>query len=510
MSTAVDTSTTSTAAPAAERRTIVSTNPATGEVVGEVPIFGPAEVRAAVERARAAQRSWGALPVQERGHILQEFRRRLVARSREVSELISREQGKSIAEAYVHDIVTVLDLVRHYGARAHKVLAPHRIPLHLMKHRKSYIHYVPRGVVGIIAPWNFPLAIPFGETMMSLLAGNAVVLKPSEHTPLIALKGKEVLDEAGIPSDLLQVVTGDGSTGAALIDAGIDMMIFTGSVRTGKRVAAACGERLIPCTLELGGKAAALVLPDADVERTAQALLWGAFANSGQVCASVERVYIVGDGLHDRVVARVADLAGKLHQGRGSEEGTDLGAMCWDKQVEHVEEHVRDAVAKGAKVVTGGKRLEPGGQYFQPTVLTDCDMSMKVMREETFGPLMPIMKVSTEEEAIRLANDSHLGLLGYVFSEDRARARSVAERVEAGTVMVNDVIGTYAAPETPWAGVKQSGLGRVHSDEGLRDLCQARHVNVEVLRLFERELWWFPYTRERVGRIIKGVKFLFG
>jgi succinate-semialdehyde dehydrogenase/glutarate-semialdehyde dehydrogenase len=497
------------AASATPRPTVVSRNPATGDVLGEVPVHGPAEVRAAVERARGAQRGWATLPVKERGEILQEFRRRLVARGREMAELISREQGKTLPEAYTHDILTILDLTRYYGSRAAKVLAPHKIPLHLLKHRRSYVHYVPRGVVGIIAPWNFPLAIPFGETIMSLLAGNGVVLKPSEHTPLIALKGKEILDEAGVPPDLVQVVTGYGETGAALIDGGVDMVIFTGSVRTGRRVAAACGERLIPCTVELGGKAAAVVCADADLERTAQALVWGAFANSGQVCASVERVYAHA-AVHDRLVDRVAELARKLKQGSGLEDGVDVGPMCWDKQVEIVEEHVRDAVAKGARVVTGGQRAVPGGQMFQPTVLVGCDMTMKVMREETFGPLMPFMKVASEDEAVALANDSHLGLLGYVFSDDRARARRLAERVEAGTVMVNDVLATYGAPETPWAGVKQSGLGRVHSDDGLRDLCQARHVNTELVRLMDRELWWFPYTPKRFQRIVSAVKLIFG
>ncbi len=306
-------------------------NPSTGQITGHVPIADTEEVRAAVARARAAQVAWGALPVGERAQKLLAFRDELVTRAEEVIDLIAGEGGKTRQEALGMEVLIVVDLVDFFCKRAEKILEPHAIPLHLLKHRKSYLHYVPRGVVGVIAPWNFPFSIPVGESMMALLAGNGVVLKPSEMTPLTSLKAKELWDSCGLPKDLFQVVTGKGQTGAALIDAGIDQMVFTGSVATGKKVAVACAERLIPCTLELGGKAPALVCADADLERTANALVWGAFANSGQVCASVERVY-AHEAIHQELVDKVVAKTLALRQGPPlGGEVVDVGAMTWEK-----------------------------------------------------------------------------------------------------------------------------------------------------------------------------------
>jgi acyl-CoA reductase-like NAD-dependent aldehyde dehydrogenase len=482
-------------------------NPATGQPLGEVPVMGAEEVRAAVARARAAQASWGALPVAERARRVMAFKHELLARAEEVIAAIVAEGGKTRHEALGMEVMVVVDLVDYFCKRAEKILAPQPIPLHLLKHRKSYLHFVPRGVVGVIAPWNFPFSIPVGETLMALIAGNAVVLKPSEVTPLIGLKAKELFDACGLPRDLFQVVTGRGPTGAALIDAGVDQILFTGSVATGKRVAAACGERLIPCTLELGGKAPAVVCADADLERTANALVWGAFANSGQVCASVERAY-VHEAVYDELVGKVVEKTRRLRQGAPDTE-VDVGAMTWDKQLEIVEERVRSATDAGAKVLTGGKRKPGAGQFFEPTVLVDCRQDMEVMRKEIFGPVLPIMRVRTEDEAVKLANDSHLGLLAYVFTRDKGKGRRLAERIEAGTVMVNDVLNTYGAPETPWGGVKQSGIGVAHSDDGLRGMCQTRHVNVDRLAP-RRDLWWYPYSDKAFGYMLKAMRFLFG
>jgi succinate-semialdehyde dehydrogenase/glutarate-semialdehyde dehydrogenase len=353
-----------------------------------------------------------------------------------------------------------------------------------------------------------------GEVMMGLIAGNGVVLKPSEITPFIALKAKELYDAAELPPELFQVVTGRGAAGAALIDAGIDYCVFTGSVATGKKVAAACGERLIPCTLELGGKAPAVVCADADLDRAAQAIVWGGFANSGQVCASVERVYAV-DAIHDALLERIVRHARALRQGDPATAATasggevDVGAMAWDRQVATVETLVNAAVAAGAKVECGGARGPGPGQFFQPTVLSGVRQDMEVMRKEIFGPVIPVMRVANEDEAVRLANDSHLGLLAYVFTRDRERGKQLAERIEAGTVMVNDVLATYACPETPWGGVKQSGIGRTHSIIGLRDLCQTRHVNHDRLAL-AREVWWYPYKDATYRAVLRGAQLLFG
>jgi acyl-CoA reductase-like NAD-dependent aldehyde dehydrogenase len=477
-------------------RRIVSYAPATGEVLGEVPIRTADEVRAVVARARAAQASWAELPLELRCERVVGLRDAIVDRADDIVELLSKECGKPRFEALVQEVMVVADLCTYYAKRAPKILAPREIDLHLFRHRRSYVHYAPRGVVGVISPWNFPFVIPIGDAVTAMIAGNAVVLKPSEVTPLIALCFKDVFDQSGMPKDLFQVVTGDASTGTALIEAQPDKVVFTGAVATGKRVAAACGERLIPCTLELGGKAAAIVCEDADVERAARAIVFAGFANSGQICISVERVY-AHQAVHDQLLERVTKLTRELRQGNPQTEEVDVGAMIFPRQVEIVEQLLADAVSRGAQVKTGGKRRAGKGQFFEPTVLAGCTHDMKVMREEIFGPIVPVMKVGSEEEAIALANDSHLGLMGYVFSRDRVRSRRIAERVQAGTVMVNDVLTAYATPEAPFGGVKQSGYGRVHGDEGLRDMCEIRHVNYNRVPTLRREPVWFPY-RPRV------------
>jgi succinate-semialdehyde dehydrogenase/glutarate-semialdehyde dehydrogenase len=506
-SAAATTHTTATHTTASNR--IVSINPGSGVPLGDVPDMGADEVRAAVARARAAQQEWGAVPLAERCKRVSKYAEVLMARAGEIVELISKEGGKTRGEALNMEVVVVADLIRYFAKHAPRLLAPERIPLHMLRHRASYVHYVPRGVVAVIAPWNFPFSIPMGEVMMALLTGNGVVLKPSEVTPLIALAARDLHIAAGLPPDLFQVVTGRGPTGAALIDAGIDYCIFTGSVATGKRVAAACGERLIPCTLELGGKAPAVVCADADLDRTAKAIVWGGFANSGQVCCSVERVYAVAE-VHDALVEKIVAQTRALRQGDASGGNeVDVGAMAWDRQVETVDKLVTSAVAAGARVETGGHRGPTPGQFYEPTVLTGCAQDMDVMRKEIFGPVVPIMKVADEDEAVRLANDSQLGLLAYVFSRDTARARRIAERIEAGTVMINDVLDTFGCPETPWGGVKMSGIGRTHSVIGLRDLCELRHVNYDRVKL-PRELWWYPYREGTYNVMLRAAKLLFG
>lgn len=490
-----------------EAKVIVSRNPATGEVLGEVPVQSAEEVREAVQRARAAQLDWGRLSPAERGRRLLAFRDELVTRAEEVVDVLVKECGKTRSDALTMELLVLVDAADYFCKRAGRILAPAPIPLHLVKTKRSYLHYVPRGVVGIIAPWNFPLSIPMIDAVMGLLAGNAVVLKPSEVTPLIALEAKALWDQSGLPRDLFQVVTGRGETGAALIDAGVDKVVFTGSVATGRKVAAACGERLIPCTLELGGKAPAVVCADADLERTANALVWGAFGNSGQICCSVERVY-AHEAVYDELLDKLVAKTGKLRQGDPSAGVVEVGAMTWDRQLEIVEDRVASALRGGARAVTGGKRAPGPGLFFEPTILVDVTQEMDVMRREIFGPVMPVMKVRNEEEAVRLANDSHLGLSAYVFTRDRDKGRRLAERIQSGTVIVNDVLATFGYPETPWGGVKQSGLGHTHSDDGLRAMCEQRHVNVDRLST-KRELWWYPYSDKGYRIILKTMRVLF-
>ncbi|MBX3192739.1 MAG: aldehyde dehydrogenase family protein [Labilithrix sp.] len=490
------------------QRTITSWAPATGERLGEVRVSSKDDVRSAVARAKKAQAAWGVLPVAERCERLYRLRDALVERAEEIIDVVSRECGKPQPDALTEVTVTA-DILTYYCKNAPSILAPRDIGLHLLKHKKSTVHYVPRGVVGVIAPWNFPFLIPMGDVAAALVAGNAVVLKPSEVTPLTMQKTKEIFDATGLPEDLFTVVYGHGDVGAALIEGGIQKLVFTGAVETGKRVAAACGANLVPCVMELGGKAPLIACADCDVERTARAIVYGGFVNAGQVCISVERVY-AHEQVHDQIVARVRDLTRELRQGdpQGTET-VDVGAIIFPKQIEIAEKHIADAVAKGAEVLTGGKAKPGPGQFFEPTILTGCDHTMSVMTEEIFGPVVPIQKVASEDEAVRLANDSHLGLNAYVFTKNREKGRRLAQRVEAGSVVVNDVLVNYAATETPFGGIKQSGFGRIHGDDALRDMCDARHVLSGRVPEASSDPLWFPYSSKAYRWQVRLLRALF-
>jgi len=490
-------------------RTLTSWEPATGERLGEVPIASHDDVMRTIARARKAQSAWGVLPVEERATRLLRFRDALVERADEIVDVISRECGKPRVDALGHEVLVAVDQLTYYCKNAARILAPREIPLHLLKHKKSVVHYVARGVVGIISPWNYPFVIPMADVFAALVTGNAVVVKPSEVTPLSVQKAKEIFDATGLPEDLFGVVHGFGETGQALIEGGIQKLIFTGGVETGKRVAAACGANLVPCVIELGGKAPLIACADCDVERTANAIVFGGFANSGQICISVERVY-AHEAVHDKLLGRVRELTSKLRQGDPTTETVDVGAIIFPKQVEVAEKHIEDAVKKGARIVIGGKRLPGPGQFFQPTVLAGCDHTMTVMKEEIFGPIVPFQKVSSEDEAVRLANDSHLGLNAYVFTKDRDKGKRLAQRIEAGSVVVNDVLINYGAAEAPFGGVKQSGFGRVHGDDALRDMAEVRHIFSGRLPEPSVEPVWFPYSNKAYRWQMRLMRAVFG
>lgn len=445
-----------------------------------------------VQAAHQAQQLWAALDIAERCRQVMAFRDVIVRDVDEIVELVSAECGKPRAEALMHEVMPAVDQLTYFAKQAPRWLGRESIALHMLKYRASYKYYAPLGVIAVIAPWNYPFVIPMGDIACGLLAGNAVVLKPSEITPMVGLKIKELYDRSGLPPDLFQVVTGGAGVGQALIDSGVNKVVFTGSVNAGRSVALACAKHLIPCTLELGGKAAAMVCEDAQLEQAAQSVVWGGFANSGQICMSVERVYDHASG-YDRFVQRVVELTQQLRQGDPADLKVDLGSMTFPRQVEIAEALIADAVQQGAVIHTGGKRRGGQGMFFEPTVLGDCTQQMRVMREEIFGPVIPIMKVQSDEEALRLTNDSELGLMGYVFCSDRAKAKRMAEQVRAGVVMINGVLEAYGCPEAPFGGVKHSGYGRVHGKEGMRAMCEVRHINYDRIRL-SRSPFAFPYT----------------
>lgn len=492
----------------ARPREIVSINPATREPIGSVPNLTPDDVASAYRRARAAAPAWAATPIRERCRVLARASRELARSGDHVAELLSRETGKPRFESFTTEIFPVADLLSFFASNAEEMLRPETFTLALYRNKRSRIELEPLGVVAIISPWNYPFSIPAGEVAMGLVAGNAVLLKPSELTPLIGLEIASLFERAGLPPDVLQVLTGDGATGAALVDQPVDKIAFTGSVATGRRIAEAAARKLTPVVLELGGKDAALVFSDADFERTVRGLVWGAFVNCGQTCASVERCYVEAPAF-ERYRDRIAETVAGLRVGPGPD-GIDVGPLSNERQLQIVESQVEDAVAHGARVLVGGRRREDlGGFFYEPTVLVDVDHSMRVMREETFGPVLPLMRFQDEEEAIRLANDSPYGLLASVWTSDRQRADRVARRLEAGSILINDAVYTHGAGETPWFGVKESGLGVTHSAHGLREFTRMRHVNWDRLPL-SRNPWWYPYSPEWTNRIRGALALLYG
>jgi acyl-CoA reductase-like NAD-dependent aldehyde dehydrogenase len=497
------------------RQKIEVHSPATLEKIGEVTVDPPLEVRGAIQRAREAFPVWSSLDFKQRATVLRTARDNFVANREELIELICRENGKPRLEAII-EITYVCDVITFYAKEARRFLGPQRVTPHLLRNKKVTVHYQPRGIVGMITPWNYPLILTIGEAIPAMMAGNSVVIKPSEWTPLIAMRGAELVRDAfranGLPADILQIVNGYSETGGALVDEA-DMIAFTGSVRTGKVVAERAARRLIPVSLELGGKDPMIVLRDADLERAANAAVWGAFTNSGQVCISVERVY-VEDSIADQFTHRVVEKTKALRQGydaneAGTDKRIDVGAMTFPKQLEVVEEHIADARARGAQILTGGQRNPHlPGRYFEPTVLANVDHSMKIMTDETFGPVLPIMRVKDEGEALRLANDSLYGLNASVFTKDRAKGERIAARVEAGITCVNDVIAGFGVTDAPSGGLKESGIGKRHGAEGIRRFC---HQQVVVTDRFgmKSELFWYPYTAgtERLLSRLLGIVF---
>jgi len=482
-------------------RRVISANPATGETLREFECATEHEVHAAVTRPRAVQPAWSELGARRRAALLKNFQRLLHEKKSEVGRLITREAGKPYVEALTTEVIVVLDAVRFLIENAYGLLRDESLPHGnlVMKTKAGRIVREPYGVIGIISPWNYPFSIPATEALTALVAGNAVVIKPSEFTSLVALELAALLYEAGVPKDVLQVVVGDGATGAALLNSEIDKLVFTGSVPTGKRIAQAAAARLLPVVLELGGKDPMLVLEDADIDVASSGAVWGAFVNAGQTCLSVERCY-VHRRLYEPFLEACARKAGQLRVGNGMDAETDMGPMIHERQLRIVEQQVEDAKARGARVLTGGTRLpDLGPNFYAPTVLADVTPEMRIMREETFGPVLPVMPFDTQEEAIRLANDSDYGLAASVWTRDRARGEEVARRIAAGTVMVNDVVSCFGVAEAPHGGLKASGIGRTHGRFGLEEMVRIKYVDSDRLPGMKK-VWWYrygqPFTRQ--------------
>jgi len=473
---------------------VSSVNPATGEVLRELVCAGELEVFAAVARAGTARRAWSEIALQKRVAVLHDFQSMLQQKKSEICEAITRETGKPITEALTTEVLVVLDSARFLIDNAYRLLRDESVPHGniVTKLKSGRLLHEPYGVVGIISPWNYPFAIPATETLAALVAGNAVVLKPSEFTSLTALELESLLRKAGVPEDVFQVVVGDGATGAALVHSQIDKLVFTGSVATGKRIAGAAAERLLPVVLELGGKDPMLVLDDADVDVASSAAVWGAFMNAGQTCLSVERCY-VHRSLYDSFLKACVEKTKALHVGSGLDPETDVGPMIHERQLRIVESHVEDAGARGARVLAGGARLrELGANFYAPTVLADVTHEMRIMREETFGPVLPVMAFDTDEQAVNLANDSEYGLAASIWTRNQQRGERLSRHIQAGAVMVNDVVSCYGISEAPHGGVKSSGLGRAHGRFGLEEMVRLKYVDTDRMPGMKK-VWWYGY-----------------
>jgi acyl-CoA reductase-like NAD-dependent aldehyde dehydrogenase len=485
-------------------------NPATGEVIAHVADLSAGDVAELARKARAAQLGWEALGFEGRGRVLLRAQKWLTDNADRVIETIISETGKTWEDAQLAEIFYGANAFGFWAKNAEEYLADEKVKSSsvLVKGKKLVLRHRPLGLIGVIGPWNYPLTNSFGDCIPALAAGNSVILKPSEVTPLTSLLLAEALRECGLPEHVFQVATGRGATGAALVDE-VDMIMFTGSTPTGKKVMQKAAETLTPVSLELGGKDPMIVLGDADLERAANHAAYYSMMNAGQTCISVERVYVEAP-VYDEFVGKVTDKVRAIRQGRSTGPGTsDVGAMTFPPQVDTVDQHVQDAVAKGARVLVGGHRGGGDGLWYEPTVLVDVDHTMDCMREETFGPTLPIMKVSDTEEAIRLANDSPYGLAASVFSKDVARGEAVARRIDAGAVCVNDALINYSALELPMGGAKASGLGSRHGAGGIRKYTQQQAILVSRLHP-KKELHMFPYSPKMTRRFGKLVKLLYG
>jgi acyl-CoA reductase-like NAD-dependent aldehyde dehydrogenase len=485
-------------------------NPATGDVIAHVPDMIAEEVAELARKGRAAQPEWEALGYEGRGRVLKRAQKWMSDNVESVIATICSETGKTYEDALIAEVLYGAAAFGFWADSAPEYLADRKVKSKapFVKGKRLMLRYRPLGLIGVIGPWNYPLTNSFGDCIPALAAGNSVIIKPSETTPLTSLLMLEALRESGLPEHVYQVATGRGATGAAVIDE-VDMIMFTGSTETGQKVMTQAAKTLTPVSLELGGKDPMIVCADANLDRAAHhALYWGMF-NCGQTCISIERVY-VEESVHDEFVGKVVEHAKKLRQGVPSGPGSvDIGSMTFPPQVDIVASHVDDALAKGAKALVGGKRGQRKGLWYEPTVLVDVDHTMKCMTEETFGPTLPIMKVKDAEEAIRLANDSPYGLSAAVFSRDRSNAEAIARRLEAGSVCINDALLNYTALELPMGGAKASGLGHRHGPGGITKFCQHQTLLISRFHL-NRDFHMYPYNKRATVLLTRLGRFLYG
>jgi acyl-CoA reductase-like NAD-dependent aldehyde dehydrogenase len=501
---------TATQSPPAQS-TLESFNPATGELVGSVATITPDQVQSVVDDVGRVQPAWAELDLATRARYMRRAAEVLLDEIDEIADLLVNEQGKPRTEAYTMELLTTVDALHWIAKAGPKILAEEKVRMSqaFLLSKKGRFTYEPIGVVGVIAPWNYPWTIPFGEVAIALMAGNGVVLKPASLTPLLGEAIRRVFEKAGLPEGLVRVVHGGGAVGDALARSSVGKVFFTGSVEVGRKVGAVCAEALKGSVLELGGKDPAIVCADADLDNAISGIVWGGFANAGQTCSGIERVYVERQ-VADRFVEGVAREAQRLRLGDPREWETEIGPMTSEDQYEIVCELIEDAVASGATKLCGGPTEVAGfsGKFVAPTVLTGVTHEMRIMKEEIFGPVLPIVVVDSEQEAIDLANDSEFGLGASVWTKDRQKGERIARRIESGMVWVNDHSFSHGACQCAWGGVKDSGVGRSHSKFGFYE-CVNIKTNAWEPGL-ARDFWWHPYDRTLGEAVRTSAQLLYG
>ncbi|MBW2701203.1 MAG: aldehyde dehydrogenase family protein [Deltaproteobacteria bacterium] len=473
---------------------IIKTNPVTGEKIGEFPISSPEHVSQAVARARGAFLLWSQMSLRTRMDALAGLQSEILRKGEEFARRISEDTGKPLVDSLLTELMSVPLFLGHYRKLAPRVLSRRKVKTPLVfQGKKSYVEHFPMGVIGVISPWNFPFQLSMIPIISALIGGNTVVLKPSEVTPITGEIVRELFAAIDVPEGTVEVIQGDGGTGAALVEADIDKVFFTGSVATGRKVMAAAAKKPIPVELELGGKDAMIICADANLKRAAKGAVWGGLLNCGQVCTSVERIFVEAS-VYDRFIELLKVEVEAVRVG-GPDEKADVGPLTFPQQLETVEAQIEQAKSAGAKVLVGGERLDRKGQFYMPTVLTGVKPDMAVYREETFGPVLPVIKVADVDEAVRMANDHQYGLTGSVWTSDLKRGLAIASRLECGQVMVNDVITSVGNPAIPFGGVKSSGFGRYHGPEGLLAFTNQKAIMVGKDKA-NSEPFWFPYEKK--------------
>jgi len=493
-----------------EQNFLESINPATGEKIGSVPISSNNDVENFYKKAKKTFESWKKIPLEERIKLMKKAKRIILETKDEIAELITLETGKPLMESFSSDIYATIDALTYYIKNTKKILKKEKIKFYqpFLWGKKAWIEYEPLGPLAVISPWNYPFIIPLATIIPAVLAGNTILFKPSEYTPLTGKKIKDIFDIAGFPDGVLNILYGGAEIGKAIIKTPVRKVFFTGSTITGKEIMKTCANSLKPFVFELGGKDSMIILKDADLDFTVDGALFGSLFNCGQTCGSAERIFIEED-IVEEFIEKLKSKLEKLEIGDGINENIEIGPIQNPQQYNKVKEHLTDSLDNGAKIIIQMKNTNLNKLFFPPVILTDLKPDIKSMTEETFGPLIRIIPVKNWEEAVRLSNSSKMGLSASIWTKNIPLARKIAKQLEVGTVWINNILYSFNAMQCPWGGVKESGIGRVHAKYGLLETVNPKLICIEKQRK-KGEFWWYPYTKDKVEMLKKGLDFIFG